>query len=37
MTAEEGNPGSTGPDGPGTYPRPAVVAVWRTDGRDIGV
>ncbi|MFI8856563.1 PhoX family protein [Streptomyces prasinus] len=31
------NPGSTWPDGPGTYPRPAVVAVWRTDGRDIGV
>ncbi|MCX2922122.1 PhoX family protein [Streptomyces sp. NEAU-W12] len=31
------NPGSTWPDGPGTYPRPAVVAVWRKDGRDIGV
>ncbi|SDD97623.1 PhoX family protein [Streptomyces prasinopilosus] len=31
------NPGSTWPDGPGTYPRPAVVAVWRTDGGDIGV
>ncbi|GAB2832617.1 PhoX family protein [Streptomyces chlorus] len=31
------NPGSTWPDGPGTYPRPAVVAVWRTDGSDIGV
>ncbi|MGW0912965.1 PhoX family protein [Streptomyces sp. NPDC002784] len=31
------NPASTWPDGPGTYVRPAVVAVWRKDGRDIGV
>ncbi|MEU3947468.1 PhoX family protein [Streptomyces sp. NPDC029526] len=31
------NPGSTWPDGPGTYVRPSVVAVWRADGRDIGV
>nr|WP_202431423.1 PhoX family protein [Streptomyces sp. SID7804] len=30
-------PASTWPDGPGTYVRPAVVAVWREDGRDIGV
>jgi secreted PhoX family phosphatase len=30
-------PASTWPDGPGTYVRPAVVAVWRADGRDIGV
>ncbi|GHH82282.1 PhoX family protein [Streptomyces capitiformicae] len=31
------NPKSTWPDGPGTYVRPAVVSVWRTDGCDIGV
>ncbi|MFI6527525.1 PhoX family protein [Streptomyces uncialis] len=31
------NPASTWPDGPGRIVRPAVVAVWRTDGRDIGV
>ncbi|MEE1763242.1 MULTISPECIES: PhoX family protein [unclassified Streptomyces] len=31
------NPKSTWPDGPGTYVRPAVVAVWRADGCDIGV
>ncbi|MFD9250218.1 PhoX family protein [Streptomyces bottropensis] len=30
-------PRSTWPDGPGTYVRPAVVAVWRADGSDIGV
>ncbi|MFY0407186.1 PhoX family protein [Solicola sp. PLA-1-18] len=30
-------PASTWPDGPGTLPRPAVVAVWRKDGRAIGV
>ncbi|MGW5769448.1 PhoX family protein [Streptomyces longwoodensis] len=30
-------PASTWPDGPGTIVRPAVVAVWRADGRDIGV
>ncbi|MFE6361615.1 PhoX family protein [Streptomyces sp. NPDC057806] len=30
-------PASTWPDGPGTYVRPSVVAVWRKDGRDIGV
>ncbi len=30
------NPASTWPDGPGTIPRPSVVAVWRRDGRDIG-
>ncbi|MEV6963002.1 PhoX family protein [Streptomyces sp. NPDC051207] len=30
-------PKSTWPDGPGTYVRPAVVAVWRADGDDIGV
>ncbi|MFJ7335583.1 PhoX family protein [Streptomyces sp. NPDC101116] len=30
-------PASSWPDGPGTYVRPAVVAVWRADGRDIGV
>ncbi|AXE87298.1 PhoX family protein [Streptomyces sp. Go-475] len=29
-------PASTWPDGPGTYVRPAVVAVWRADGGDIG-
>ncbi|MBL3664955.1 PhoX family protein [Streptomyces sp. M2CJ-2] len=31
------NPGSSWPDGPGTYVRPSVVAVWRADGQDIGV
>ncbi|MEO3976617.1 PhoX family protein [Streptomyces sp. CAU 1734] len=31
------NPGSTWPDGPGELVRPAVVSVWRRDGRDIGV
>ncbi|CAL9509539.1 PhoX family protein [Streptomyces sp. NPDC101221] len=30
-------PASTWPDGPGKIVRPAVVAVWRADGRDIGV
>ncbi|MGW9434555.1 PhoX family protein [Streptomyces sp. NPDC055607] len=30
-------PASTWPDGPGKIVRPSVVAVWRTDGRDIGV
>ncbi|MBK3646766.1 PhoX family phosphatase [Streptomyces sp. MBT33] len=30
-------PASTWPDGPGKITRPAVVAVWRRDGRDIGV
>ncbi|MDW4904772.1 PhoX family phosphatase [Streptomyces sp. ADMS] len=30
-------PASTWPDGPGTYVRPSVVAVWRKDGCDIGV
>ncbi|MCC2268199.1 PhoX family protein [Streptomyces sp. CT1-17] len=30
-------PASTWPDGPGRIVRPAVVAVWRADGRDIGV
>ncbi|GGV81394.1 hypothetical protein GCM10010228_54270 [Streptomyces massasporeus] len=30
-------PASAWPDGAGTYVRPAVVAVWRADGRDIGV
>ncbi|MFD8301712.1 PhoX family protein [Streptomyces sp. NPDC059690] len=30
-------PASTWPDGPGRITRPAVVAVWRRDGRDIGV
>ncbi|CAM5515049.1 hypothetical protein SPURM210S_05947 [Streptomyces purpurascens] len=30
-------PASTWPDGPGKYVRPAVVAVWRADGSDIGV
>lgn len=29
-------PASTWPDGPGHVPRPAVVAVWRKDGRRIG-
>ncbi|MEU2505160.1 PhoX family protein [Streptomyces sp. NPDC007863] len=31
------NPASVWPDGPGRIVRPSVVAVWRTDGRDIGV
>ncbi|WP_026058383.1 PhoX family protein [Streptomyces sp. SS] len=31
------NPASVWPDGPGKIVRPSVVAVWRTDGRDIGV
>ncbi|WP_328506668.1 PhoX family protein [Streptomyces sp. NBC_00391] len=31
------NPKSAWPDGAGTYVRPAVVAVWRADGCDIGV
>ncbi|MFH8257931.1 PhoX family protein [Streptomyces roseolus] len=31
------NPASAWPDGPGKIVRPSVVAVWRTDGRDIGV
>lgn len=31
------NPKSEWPDGPGKIVRPAVVSVWRTDGRDIGV
>ncbi|MFD5651477.1 PhoX family protein [Streptomyces sp. NPDC127039] len=30
-------PASSWPDGPGRIVRPAVVAVWRADGRDIGV
>ncbi|MFG3099778.1 PhoX family protein [Streptomyces sp. NPDC048182] len=30
-------PASTWPDGPGRIVRPAVVAVWRADGEDIGV
>ncbi|WP_338678372.1 PhoX family protein [Streptomyces sp. SCSIO 30461] len=30
-------PGSVWPDGPGKLVRPAVVAVYRRDGRDIGV
>ncbi|MFF7072575.1 PhoX family protein [Streptomyces pseudovenezuelae] len=30
-------PASTWPDGPGKIVRPAVVAVWRGDGDDIGV
>ncbi|MYU22401.1 PhoX family protein [Streptomyces sp. SID8352] len=30
-------PASTWPDGPGRIVRPSVVAVWRADGRDIGV
>ncbi|WP_155055714.1 PhoX family protein [Streptomyces blattellae] len=30
-------PASTWPDGPGRIVRPAVVAVWRKDGCDIGV
>ncbi|GLW50559.1 hypothetical protein Stsp02_62200 [Streptomyces sp. NBRC 14336] len=35
--ADVENPASSWPDGPGRYVRPAVVAVWREDGRDIGV
>ncbi|MER5434672.1 PhoX family protein [Streptomyces sp. NPDC002588] len=31
------DPASVWPDGPGRIVRPAVVAVWRADGRDIGV
>ncbi|MCT4354779.1 PhoX family protein [Streptomyces sp. Je 1-79] len=31
------NPKSQWPDGPGRIVRPSVVAVWRKDGRDIGV
>ncbi|MFF9339088.1 MULTISPECIES: PhoX family protein [unclassified Streptomyces] len=31
------NPASAWPDGPGRIVRPSVVAVWRHDGRDIGV
>ncbi|KQW16263.1 PhoX family protein [Streptomyces sp. Root369] len=31
------NPASMWPDGPGKIVRPAVVAVWRKDGSDIGV
>lgn len=31
------NPKSAWPDGPGKHVRPAVVAVWRADGCDIGV
>ncbi|MFJ5060037.1 PhoX family protein [Streptomyces nigra] len=34
-TAEK--PLSAWPDGPGRINRPAVVAVWRADGRDIGI
>ncbi|MFV5992314.1 PhoX family protein [Streptomyces sp. NPDC056231] len=30
-------PASSWPDGPGMIVRPSVVAVWRKDGRDIGV
>ncbi|MGC9501185.1 PhoX family protein [Streptomyces sp. WG7] len=30
-------PASSWPDGPGKIVRPSVVAVWRADGRDIGV
>ncbi|MEU0740078.1 PhoX family protein [Streptomyces sp. NPDC006134] len=30
-------PASTWPDGPGKIVRPAVVAVWRADGGDVGV
>ncbi|MGY0017453.1 PhoX family protein [Streptomyces sp. YJ-C3] len=30
-------PASAWPDGPGRIVRPAVVSVWREDGRDIGV
>jgi secreted PhoX family phosphatase len=35
--ADVANPASQWPDGPGAYVRPAVVAVWRRDGGDIGV
>ncbi|QOV37008.1 PhoX family protein [Streptomyces ferrugineus] len=35
--ASADNPVSTWPDGPGKAVRPAVVAVWRKDGCDIGV
>jgi len=31
------NPASPWPDGPGRIVRPAVVSVWRRDGRNIGV
>ncbi|MET9442455.1 PhoX family protein [Streptomyces sp. NPDC006610] len=31
------NPASAWPDGPGKMVRPAVVAVWRKDGCDVGV
>ncbi|WP_367321902.1 PhoX family phosphatase [Streptomyces sp. HUAS ZL42] len=31
------NPASVWPDGPGKIVRPAVVAVWREDGCDIGI
>jgi secreted PhoX family phosphatase len=31
------SPASVWPDGPGKIVRPAVVAVWRKDGCDIGV
>ncbi|WP_030193140.1 PhoX family phosphatase [Streptomyces sp. NRRL S-87] len=31
------NPQSVWPDGPGKIVRPAVVSVWRTDGKNIGV
>lgn len=34
--ASAGNPLSAWPDGPGKINRPAVVAVWRADGDDIG-
>jgi len=30
-------PASTWPDGPGKITRPAVVAVWRADGCDVGI
>ncbi|MGW3668516.1 PhoX family protein [Streptomyces sp. NPDC005141] len=30
-------PASAWPDGPGKIVRPAVVAVWRTDGHDVGI
>ncbi|QMV21342.1 DUF839 domain-containing protein [Streptomyces sp. SCUT-3] len=35
--ADAANPASAWPDGPGRMPRPAVVNVWRADGRPIGV
>ncbi|MFE5211259.1 PhoX family protein [Streptomyces sp. NPDC056600] len=35
--ADVAHPASQWPDGPGTYVRPSVVAVWRKDGEDIGV